>query len=438
MPNLDKVSIFCFFASYVVALGLELTQFLKSSRINRWAAIGFTGAGLIAQTLYLVHRSQVSQMPPLIGSMHDWLLVLAWVAAAVYMVLELRDRRLGLGVFLLPLVLLLVSSSTSMKQEPRVRDAQYAVEMFHASLLVFGIAGVTVGFLLSLMYLVQHNRLRHKTPDPDSLQLYSLERLGRMNWWAVVGSVPLLTLGMLAGVCLAWKSKATATPVDLAAPGFVVMYVLWLAMIVLLGWLVARSQSSGKIVAWRTLWACGFLLVTMLCLEVFTGGIHGKKDRGTGTSARPVLSVRTIHHGGTEARRPEAVEYTSELNLTLGPQLRLGPHIPEAPLRTQARGLGQSGEGRRRWTTTISVSKIFRHAAKQSFADMRSQAELGTEGSSSSRDQALPDRIEHPSVPPCLRGELDVRANAPVPLIAKTSFPQPLTLHSQRPSEVRA
>ena len=356
--QIDKVSVFCFFASYVVALGLELTQFMKTSRINRWAAIGFTGAGLFAQTLYLVHRSQVSKMPPLIGSMHDWLLVLAWVAAAVYVVLELRDRRLGLGVFLLPLVLLLVSSSTSMKKEPRVRDAQYAVEMFHASLLVFGIAGVTIGFLLSLMYLVQHNRLRHKTPDPDSLQLYSLERLGRMNWWAVVGSVPLLTLGMLAGVCLAWKSRATSTPVDLFAPGFVVMYVLWLAMIVLLGWLVTRSQSSGKIVAWRTLWACGFLLVTMLCLEVFTGGIHGKNpDRRTGTSARPSHSQLLIHHGGTEARRG-----------------------------------------------SLMIASC---------------------------------------VTPCLRGELDGRANVPVPLIAQPSFPQLSfpqlsTLNPQRPSEARS
>ncbi len=377
--QIDKVSIFCFFASYVVALGLELTQFMKTSRVNRWAAIGFTSAGLVAQTMYLVHRSRLSHMPPLIGSMHDWLLVLAWVAAAVYVVLELRDRRLGLGVFLLPLVLLLVSSSTSMKREPRVRDAQYAVEMFHASLLVFGIAGVTIGFLLSLMYLVQHNRLRHKTPDPDSLQLYSLERLGRMNWWAVVGSVPLLTLGMLAGVCLAWKSKATATPVDLAAPGFVVMYVLWLAMIVLLGWLVSRSQSSGKIVAWRTLWACGFLLVTMLCLEMFTGGIHGKKpDRGTGTSARPSHSMRLIHHGGTEARRPEA-------------DFRIQRKDAKAQSRKES---------------TLSTS----------FAPLRLCAFAMN---SSSRVQTLPDRIEHHSVPPCLRGDYihveDGRANGPVP-----------------------
>jgi ABC-type uncharacterized transport system permease subunit len=307
--HLDKVSLFCFFASYVVALGLELTQFLRSSRINRWAAIGFTGGGLLAQTMYLIHRSRVSGMPPLIGSMHDWLLVLAWVAAALYVVLELRDRRLGLGVFLLPLVLLLVGSATSMKREPRVRDAQYAVEMFHASLLVFGIAGVTIGFLLSLMYLVQHNRLRHKTPDPDSLQLYSLERLGRMNWWAVVGSVPLLTLGMLAGVCLAWKKRDTATPVDLAASGFLVMYALWLAMIVLFGWLVTRRQSTGKIVAWRTLWACGFLLVTMLCFEVFTDGIHGNPGEGGRGPENSGQQPSVISYQQTSVDQPSTINH---------------------------------------------------------------------------------------------------------------------------------
>ena len=275
MLNVDKISTLCFFASYLVAFGLELTQFLRTSRINRWAAIGFTGAGLFAQTIYLVHRTHVSGMPPLVGSMHDWLLVLAWVAAAAYLVLTLRDRQLGLGVFLLPLILLLVGSSTSMSKTSRVRDAQYAVEMLHASLLVFGIAGVSIAFLLSLMFLVQHNRLKHKTPDPDSLQLYSLERLGRMNWWAVVGSAPMLTLGLATGVWLAWKSRTTSTPVDLFSAGYVVMGVLWVAMMCLFVWLVSRQQSSGKIVAWRTLWACGFLLVTFICFEVFSGGIHG-------------------------------------------------------------------------------------------------------------------------------------------------------------------
>ncbi len=273
----ERISITCFFASYLVALGLELTQFLRASRVNRWVAIGFSAAGLLAQTLYLVHRSQVSDLPPLIGSMHDWLLVLAWVAAAVYVAIEVRDRRLGLGVFLLPLVLLLVWSSTTVSRTSHARDAKYAVEMLHATFLVFGIAGVAVGFLLSLMYLVQHRRLKLKTTDQESLQLFSLERLGRMNWWAVVGSAPLLTLGLLAGVFLIWRTRSTEAPSTLLTPGYIVMGVLWLGMMCLFLWLILKRQSSGKLVAWRTLWACGFLLVTMQVLEVFSEGIHGKK-----------------------------------------------------------------------------------------------------------------------------------------------------------------
>lgn len=295
MPDFAKVSITCFFASYLIALGLELTQFLRSSRMNRWVAIGFSGAGLLAHTIYLVHRSQVSGLPPLVGSMHDWLLVLAWVATAIYVFFELRDRRLGLGVFLLPLVLLLIGSATRTGTAAITRDALYAIKMLHASLLVFGMAGVLSGFLLSLMYLVQHNRLKHKTPDPESFQLFSLERLNRMNRWAVTGSVPLLTLGMAAGVWLSWQSRTSAQPTNLASPGFIVMGLLWVAMLLLFGWLVSRQQSSGKIVAWRTLWACGFLIVTMLCLEVFTNGIHGKKSRESSVAGQEQSETRTTN-----------------------------------------------------------------------------------------------------------------------------------------------
>lgn len=320
MPNFDHVSITCFFASYLIALGLELSQFLRPSRMNRWVAIGFSGAGLLAHTIYLVHRSRISGLPPLVGSMHDWMLVLAWGATATYLALELRNSRLGLGVFLLPLVLLLVGSSTRANAEKViVRDNLYAVKMLHASLLVFGIAGVAIAFLLSLMYLVQHNRLKHKSPDPESLQLFSLERLNRMNRWAVSGSVPLLTIGMAAGVWMAWQSRSGAKPINLAAPGFIVMGLLWLGMISLFGWLFSRQQSSGKIVAWRTLWACGFLIVTMICLEVFTEGIHGKKTvERAHWPVRPgepilVVSLRDLAHAGHSLFRPHLLSAFGEI-----------------------------------------------------------------------------------------------------------------------------
>ena len=42
-----------------------------------------------------------------------------------------------------------------------------------------------LGLVLSLMYLAQHRRLKNKQSLKTGLTLPSLERLARMNWWAV-------------------------------------------------------------------------------------------------------------------------------------------------------------------------------------------------------------------------------------------------------------
>lgn len=111
--QLQNVTLFCFFASYVAALALEALQLLKKLRINRWAALVFAGAGLIAQTAYLFFRSQAVDLPPLLTSGHDWLLVLAWLAVALYIGVELWNRELALGIFVLPAVLVLIGTAGS-------------------------------------------------------------------------------------------------------------------------------------------------------------------------------------------------------------------------------------------------------------------------------------------------------------------------------------
>ena len=45
----------------------------------------------------------------------------------------------------------------------------------------------------------------------------------------------------------------------------------WLAMIGLFGWLVATNRPAGKQVAMLTVWACAFLLLTVVGLQVLTG-----------------------------------------------------------------------------------------------------------------------------------------------------------------------
>jgi len=274
--NGQGVSLFCFLASYTLAFGLEWVRLLRSGRMLRVLAPVAGFAGLIAHTWYLASRSSEANLPPLLSSSQDWFLVLAWMAVLFYLVLTTVDAELPIGIFLLPLVLLLIGSARFVSTTTNQiliedLDARRGWAMLHATLLVFGIAGVIVGFVLSMMYLVQHRRLKHKQTGQSGMLLPSLERLSRLNWWAVVLTVPLLTLGMLTGLILGFHTTGGGSSFTLKDPFVLASGLVWLVVVLLFLWLLKTQRSVGKRVAWRTVWAFGFLLVTLIGLQVLTG-----------------------------------------------------------------------------------------------------------------------------------------------------------------------
>ena len=267
-----SVSLFCFLASYTLAFGLEWVRLLRAGRFLRVLAPMAATAGLVAHTWFLWSRSAEVNLPPLLSSSRDWFLVLAWMAILFYLVLTSVDDELPIGIFLLPLVLILIGSAYFVSTEPNPMVSLDASRrgwvMLHATLLVFGIAGVIVGFVLSMMYLVQHRRLKHKQTGQSGMLLPSLERLSRLNWWAVVLTVPLLTLGMLTGVVLGLYGQEGTAAISFRDPVILVNGVVWLIAVVLFVWLLQSGRHLGKRVAWRTVWAFGLLLVTILSLQM--------------------------------------------------------------------------------------------------------------------------------------------------------------------------
>jgi len=274
----DKVTVACFFMSYLMALGFEAAKLLKQHAASHWLALLMATAGAVAQTIYLVVRSRSVGMHPLLSSTHDWLLVLSLMIVVLYVFIELVDRRVALGLFAIPLVLLLVGLSRYVSTAPDpdlVRTPWRGLGMLHASMLVLGMLGVLSSFLMSVMYLLQHWRLKTRRGEPEGLHLLSLATLSRVNWWGIVLAVPLLTLGMATGVWLSFLSSSTDAPIGLQRWQFVVSGLVWLAMWVLFLWLLTGGTHSGRLVAWRTVWACGFLMVTLLLLQLASGGVHG-------------------------------------------------------------------------------------------------------------------------------------------------------------------
>jgi ABC-type uncharacterized transport system permease subunit len=280
MPNVNVV---CFLASYCVAFGFDAWRLRVRSGWSRILSLGFGAAGLVAQTLYLLTRSSQNQQPPLLSSAHDWLLVLAWLAVLTHLFVSLLDSSIASGIVVWPVVVALVVASLFVVASPSQTVAAFDFHrgwgMLHASMLVLGAAAILCGFVLSLLYLWQHRRLKHRQMLSSGLTLPSLERLERFNRWSVLVSVPLLTFGVATGIGLSVYSNLDGAP-TWTDPVVLGGAVTWLLMCGLFAWLLVGKRPPGRQVAWLTAWACGFLLVMMVGLQVLTAALGVPSPHG--------------------------------------------------------------------------------------------------------------------------------------------------------------
>lgn len=270
---MHNVHLICFLSSYGIAFVLELSRLWQAKHWQRWAAVLCTFAGLVAQTEYLLGRSMQSQLPPLLSSGHDWLLVSTWLIIVIYLIYSLkvmkREGYNSLGLFVLPVVLLLVVAAAFLDDAPsKAGQDERFWTMLHAGSLSIGITGVFIGFLISLMYLLQHKRLKKKLQLRPGFSLPPLVTLSRYNYWAVMISFPMLTIGLLTGIGMAISSPVAKVIFSWKDPTVLGFIVVWSAMFALFIWLARKKTGHGRQIAMLTAWAFGFLIITLVGLQV--------------------------------------------------------------------------------------------------------------------------------------------------------------------------
>lgn len=268
MPSLhaDRITLLCFGASYAVAFLLELIHLFRPWWLLRWASIVLGMAGLVAHSVFML-----VQNPPL-ATQYGTLLFLAWVLAVFSLIGSLHHARVAWAVFVLPLVLSLVGLA-SVYTRPDADTSGFWLfsllnvqgERFwgsvHGILLLLAAVGCCVGFVASVMYLVQLRRLKAKTLPSQGIRLLSLERLEEMNRRALQLAFPLLTAGMLIGLGLLVLGREHPVQSWLD-PRVLSAAVLWLVFALLL---YARfgAKARGRQVALLTIVAFVCLLFTL-------------------------------------------------------------------------------------------------------------------------------------------------------------------------------
>jgi ABC-type transport system involved in cytochrome c biogenesis permease subunit len=260
---LQNVTHACFGLSYLLAWGFELARLRWPRPYLRTIGLVAGGAGLVAHTAYLTYHH------PSPAAAYGALLLLGWVLAVFALYGSLHHARQAWGVFVLPIVLLLVVLSfLAADGTPAPVPAWLIGEHFwgaaHGLLVVLSAVGVSVGFIASVMYLVQARRLRRKA-NPLRFAMLSLERLEAMNRRAVNLAFPMLTAGLLLGGLLLRTGPSAADWLSVKVLGTAG---LWLVFLVLL---YARYAGNvpGRRLAWLTILAFTMMVAVLIATHPF-------------------------------------------------------------------------------------------------------------------------------------------------------------------------
>jgi ABC-type uncharacterized transport system permease subunit len=255
---IQGVSIICFAASYAVSLALEVSRLYFQAAVRNIVMVGFAAAGLVAHSLYLT--AEVQRGAPLASWYHGALAV-AWVLAVQYLGVTLWPSRSGLGLILLPAILILILAAQVFPRHATLSQAQ-ASEIWagiHAGSLLLGTTAVVLGFFAGLMYLSESERLKLKRVWPYRLRLPSLEWLERATERCLVVSCCLLVGGLVSGILLNVSRSADHRlswddPIIWSSA----LLLLWLSAVLVFN-AVYRPARQGRKVAYLTVASFVFL-----------------------------------------------------------------------------------------------------------------------------------------------------------------------------------
>jgi hypothetical protein len=207
-----------------------------------------------------------------LSSWHDWYLIASWILAVAYLGLAASRPQTNVGLFVLPIVLILTAIAWIFPQDAFFSDerAERSWAVAHGIMLLLGTVTVSFGFVAGLMYLVQSWRLKAHFSPQSRLKLPSLEWLQSVNKQSLVYSSFFIALGLVSGIILnviRARGDDTAVPwTDGVVLGSALLLV-WLIAATIFEWTYKPAQQGRK-VAYLTIASFVFLGLVMAILLV--------------------------------------------------------------------------------------------------------------------------------------------------------------------------
>jgi ABC-type uncharacterized transport system permease subunit len=169
----------------------------------RFAGVGTWGVriGWLAQTALLAVQAARADGFPW-SSWAGSLNLFVWLVVSTYLIWGCRPRYRLLGLSVMPFVVALfvaarLGGGTTTGDRPHYGNLFLVL---HVGFVLAAFAGFTLAAGLAGLYLVEDRRLKRRSADILRLKLPSLVVLERVTTRTIAVSLPLLTLGLAAGV----------------------------------------------------------------------------------------------------------------------------------------------------------------------------------------------------------------------------------------------
>jgi ABC-type uncharacterized transport system permease subunit len=256
------IPLVCYLASAI----LYALHFARRSRPLGRAATAVLAGGALVHTFTIgMQTMELGQLP--IAGTTGAISAFVWLLALAYLYVELTTDERAMGVFIVPLLVVLQVMPTADATPPEP-SALLSGPWFalHVSSLLFAYASFALACVIGITYMLLFTEIKAKQLGFFYARLPSLQALDRMNVRAVTVGWIFLTIGMVAGAL--WTPQAQVqAPSD---PRLQAMSLLDpKVFIALVCWAVyAFELFAHRVIGWRgrrAAWlsAIGFAIVLL-------------------------------------------------------------------------------------------------------------------------------------------------------------------------------
>jgi len=256
------------FGFYAVGLFHSVVALVSKRELFYRVATASVAVGFTLHSAFLIYSGIEKAHFPL-TDLKESLAFFAWTVSLCFFISYLRYRINPLGIFLLPLVAVLMLGTVFIKSSPVPEILSSSWIYLHTICLFLAYGMFFVTFIASLLYLFQERELKSKKPKVFYYWLPSLLQLDDLFLRFLIAGFSFMTLGLLAGAIWAEQDWVQGWQGD---PKVIAAFVTW-GIYLLLIYLRVTAGWRGKRAAVISM--AGFLSVLFTFLGArYLGGLH--------------------------------------------------------------------------------------------------------------------------------------------------------------------